>query len=95
MAAIATTESVNQNAAWSANPHKSTFILLRDASISLKAVIRFYLVVRSLCCHSAMGAASGSWQREARRTDVRDSSRAAEQKWGSAASLLIASDMLG
>jgi hypothetical protein len=26
---------------------------------------------------------------------VRDSSRAAEQKWGSAASLLIASDMLG
>lgn len=40
MAAIATTESVNQNAAWSANPHKSTFILLRDASISLKAVIK-------------------------------------------------------
>jgi hypothetical protein len=30
----------------------------------------------------------------ARRTYVRDSSRAVEQKWGSAASLQIASDML-
>jgi hypothetical protein len=28
------------------------------------------------------GTARVSWQRNARRTDVRDSSRAAEQKWG-------------
>ena len=40
MAAITTTESVNQNAAWSANPDKSAFILLGDTSISLKAVIK-------------------------------------------------------
>src|SRR6516165_3138935 len=81
MAAIATTESVNQNLAWSANPDKSTFILLRDTSISLKAVLKILPCGPRSLLPLGDGAGRVPWQRDARRTDLRDSSRAAEQKW--------------